>query len=56
MAYRHITSCIPLGQQKSKTEVMVEHGVPLGIAGALVGAAFGGIVGASRAPASFPSG
>ena len=47
MAYRHITSCIPLGQQKSKTEVMVEHGVPLGIAGALIGAAFGGIVGAA---------
>lgn len=47
MAYRHITSCIPAGQQKSKTELMVSHGVPLGIAGALIGAAFGSIVGAA---------
>ena len=26
MTYRHVTRCIPLGQQKSKFEVMVAEG------------------------------
>lgn len=47
MAYRHITSCIPLGQQKSKLEVIVSYGVPAGIAGAAIGLlATGGLGGA----------
>jgi hypothetical protein len=47
MTYKHITSCIPLGQQKSKVQVMVEHGVPLGIAVAIIGAAASGGIGAA---------
>ena len=38
MAYNHITSCIPHGQQKSKQQAMLEHGVPAGIIGAIIGA------------------
>jgi hypothetical protein len=47
MAYRHITRCIPLGQQKSKAERMVAHGVPAGIVGAIVGAIGWGGIGAA---------
>ncbi|HXN89419.1 MAG TPA: hypothetical protein VN890_08715 [Methylocella sp.] len=36
MAYNHITSCIPDGQQKSKQQLMLEHGVPAGIIGAVI--------------------
>lgn len=46
MAYRHITSCIPLGQQQSKLERIVAHGVPAGIIGAVLGAIAGGGFGA----------
>ncbi|MGB7815432.1 MAG: hypothetical protein WBL28_03690 [Methylotenera sp.] len=47
MAYRHITSCIPLGQQKSKVEVMIMYGVPAGMIGAIAGFfTLGGIIGA----------
>jgi hypothetical protein len=46
MAYRHITTCIPAGQQKSKIDRMVAFGVPLGIAGAIAGAIASGGLGA----------
>jgi hypothetical protein len=46
VAYRHITSCIPLGQQQSKVQRMVAHGVPAGIVGAVLGAIVGGGLGA----------
>ncbi len=46
MAYRHVTSCIPLGQQQSKVDRMVAYGVPLGIAFAIAGAIIGGGIGA----------
>src|SRR4051794_33168768 len=47
MAFRHITSCIPLGQQQTKVERMIVFGVPVGIVGAVVGAIFGGGLGAA---------
>src|SRR5262245_16454682 len=47
MAYRHITSCIPLGQQQSKVQRMVAFGVPAGIVGAILGAIAGGGLGAA---------
>ncbi len=37
MAFNHITSCIPDGQQKTKGQVMLEHGVPAIIVGAVIG-------------------
>src|SRR5258708_8427296 len=36
MAYNHITSCIADGKQKSKQQLMLEHGVPAVIAGAII--------------------
>jgi hypothetical protein len=36
MAFTHITSCIPHGQQKSKQQLMLEHGVSAAIAGAVI--------------------
>ena len=48
MAFRHVTRCIPLGQQKSKIEVMLTYGVPAGIVGAIAGfLTLGGIGGAA---------
>jgi len=38
MAYNHITSCVAHGLQKSKQQLMLEHGVPAGIIGAIIGA------------------
>ena len=46
MTYRHVTSCIPLGQEQSKWQRMVAFGVPMGIVGAVIGAIFGGGLGA----------
>ena len=46
MAYRHITSCIPLGQQQSKLQRMVAYGIPAGIVGAVAGAIASGGLGA----------
>jgi hypothetical protein len=37
MAFRHVTRCIPVGQQKSKIEVMLTYGVPASIVGAIAG-------------------
>jgi hypothetical protein len=49
MAYNHITRCVPDGQQKSKQQLMLEHGVPAVIIGAVLGflASGGSIFGAA---------
>ena len=49
MAYNHITRCVPDGQQKSKQQLMLEHGVPAGIIAAVIGflATGGNIFGAA---------
>jgi hypothetical protein len=46
MAYRHVTTCIPVGQQQSKVDRMVAYGVPVGVVGAIAGAIAGGGPGA----------
>ena len=48
MAFRHVTRCIPVGQEKSKIEVMLTYGVPAGIVGAIAGLlTAGGLAGAA---------
>jgi hypothetical protein len=46
MAYRHITSCVAFGQQKSKWQVILSYGVPAAVIAGVLGAIFGGGVGA----------
>lgn len=47
MAYRHITSCIPVGQQQSKVERMIAFGLPVGAVAAVLGAIISGGIGAA---------